>query len=283
MVVGNSAFPRWSRRIVASAAVFLPSLVMFQRLSNLDVATFAFLVGGSMLGVCAVMSVDATSLPPRGLLASVAGFGGITIVSVLWPLFTGTPIGSIASAVRISTTATGQPSGPTSGRRNPMGCIVGHRARSTCCIGSIQPSRWEAMARVSDRVPGTLCWSARCLRNGNRFDSFRSIRSMAPCHSPSARSCCDRRRASPHPFGSPPYHPDCDSPGAPRLSRRWITKSLGDVSDVCSLCDRLVRRNEWTGVVARSCIHTSRIDARVALHCNITCGGPLAGVTVGQL
>jgi len=101
MVVGNLAFPRWLRSIVALGAFFLPSVIMFQRLSNVNVATFAVLVGGSMLGVCAVMSVDATCLPARGLLASVAGFGGITIVSMLWPIFTGTPIGAIASAVFI--------------------------------------------------------------------------------------------------------------------------------------------------------------------------------------
>jgi hypothetical protein len=99
LVVGNSAYPRWFRSIVGAGAVLLPFVLMFQRISETGIATFAFLVGVSMLGTCVVMSVDAISLAPRGLIAAVSGFGAIVFVSLLWPLLSGTSPGALFTAV----------------------------------------------------------------------------------------------------------------------------------------------------------------------------------------
>ena len=99
LVVGNSAYPRWFRSIIGAGAVLLPFVLMFQRISNSGIATFAFLVGVSMLGACAVMSVDAISLAPRGLIAAVSGFGAVVFVSLLWPLLSGTSPGALFTAV----------------------------------------------------------------------------------------------------------------------------------------------------------------------------------------
>jgi hypothetical protein len=99
LVVGNSAYPRWFRSIIGAGAILLPFVLMFQRISNSSIATFAFLVGVSMLGACAVMSVDAISLAPRGLNAAASGFGAVVFVSLLWPLFSGTSPGALVTAV----------------------------------------------------------------------------------------------------------------------------------------------------------------------------------------
>ncbi len=99
LVVGNSTYPRWFRSIIGAGAVLLPFVLMFQRISKSGIATFAFLVGVSMLGTCAVMSVDAISLAPRGLIAAASGFGAVVFVSLLWPLFSGTSPGALFSAV----------------------------------------------------------------------------------------------------------------------------------------------------------------------------------------
>jgi len=99
LVVGNSAYPRWFRSIIGAGAVLLPFVLMFQRISNSGIATFAFLVGVSMLGTCVVMSVDAISLAPRGLIAAVSGFGAVAFVSLLWPLLSGTSPGALFTAV----------------------------------------------------------------------------------------------------------------------------------------------------------------------------------------
>jgi len=99
LVVGNSAYPRWFRSIIGAGAVLLPFVLMFQRISESGIATFAFLVGVSMLGTCVVMSVDAISLAPRGLIAAVSGFGAVVFVSLLWPLLSGTSPGALFIAV----------------------------------------------------------------------------------------------------------------------------------------------------------------------------------------
>jgi hypothetical protein len=99
LVVGNSAYPRWFRSIIGAGAVLLPFVLMFQRISESGIATFAFLVGLSMLGTCVVMSVDAISLAPRGLIAAVSGFGAVVFVSLLWPLLSGTSPGALFTEV----------------------------------------------------------------------------------------------------------------------------------------------------------------------------------------
>jgi hypothetical protein len=101
LVVGNSAYPRWFRSIIGAGAILLPFVLMFQRISNSSIATFAFIVGVSMLGACAVMSVEAISLAPRGLIAAVSGFGAVVFVSLLWPLLSGTSPGALVTAVFI--------------------------------------------------------------------------------------------------------------------------------------------------------------------------------------
>ena len=99
LVVGNSAYPRWFRSIIGAGAVLLPFVLMFQRISESGIATFAFLVGVSMLGTCVVMSVDAIYLAPRGLIAAVSGFGAAVFVSLLWPLLSGTSLDALFIAV----------------------------------------------------------------------------------------------------------------------------------------------------------------------------------------
>ena len=99
LVVGNSVYPRWFRSIIGAGAVLLPFVLMFQRISESGIATFAFLVGVTMLGTCAVMSVDAISLAPRGLMATISGFGAVVFVSLLWPLLSGTSPGALFTAV----------------------------------------------------------------------------------------------------------------------------------------------------------------------------------------
>jgi hypothetical protein len=99
LVVGNSTYPRWFRSIIGAGAVLLPFVLMFQRISESGIATFAFLVGVSMLGTCVVMSVDAISLAPRSLIAAVSGFGAVVFVSLLWPLLSGTSPGALFTAV----------------------------------------------------------------------------------------------------------------------------------------------------------------------------------------
>jgi hypothetical protein len=101
LIVGNSAYPRWFRSTIAAGAVLLPFVLTFQRISEPGIATFAFLVGVSMLGTCAVMSVEEISLPPRGLIATVSGFGVIVIVSLLWPLLSGSSPSALFTAVFI--------------------------------------------------------------------------------------------------------------------------------------------------------------------------------------
>jgi hypothetical protein len=101
LIVGNSAYPRWLRNMSGAGAVLLPFILTFQRISQSGIATFAFLVGVSMLGTCAVMSVDAVSLAPRGLIAAASGFGAVVFVSLLWPLLSGTSPGALFSAVFI--------------------------------------------------------------------------------------------------------------------------------------------------------------------------------------
>ena len=99
LIIGNSTYPRWFRSIIGTGAVLLPFVLMFQRISQAGIATFAFLVAISMLGACAVMSVDAISLAPRGLGAAASGFGAVVFVSLLWPLFSGTSPGALFTAV----------------------------------------------------------------------------------------------------------------------------------------------------------------------------------------
>jgi hypothetical protein len=99
LVIGNSTYPRWFRSIIGTGAVLLPFVLMFQRISKPGIATFAFLVAISILGACAVMSVDPISLAPRGLVAAASGFGAVVFVSLLWPIFSGTSPGALFTAV----------------------------------------------------------------------------------------------------------------------------------------------------------------------------------------
>jgi hypothetical protein len=100
LIVGNPAYSRWFRSLIGVGAVLLPFAVMFQRIADsTSFATLAFLVGLSMLGMCAVMSVDAISLAPRGIIAVASGFGAVVFVSLLLPLFSGTsPSALVTSA-----------------------------------------------------------------------------------------------------------------------------------------------------------------------------------------
>jgi len=100
-VVGNTRCPKWLRYIVMAGAVLLPFALMFQRLSVASIGGFAFLVAISMLGTCVVASSDAVSLPPSGLRAAAYGFGAIIIVSMLWPLSSGTSPAALITAVAI--------------------------------------------------------------------------------------------------------------------------------------------------------------------------------------
>jgi hypothetical protein len=101
LIVGNSAYPRWFRSMIGAGAVLLPFGLMFQRISDSGIATFAFLVALSMLGTCAVMSVGAISLAPRGLIAAASGFGAVVFASLLWPLLSGTSPGALFTMVFI--------------------------------------------------------------------------------------------------------------------------------------------------------------------------------------
>jgi hypothetical protein len=101
LIVGNSKYPKWLRSITGAGAALLPFVLMFQRISGSDIATFAFLVGGSMLAMCVVMSVDAVSLDPRGIVAAACGLGTIVFASLLWPLLTGTSPTALVKAVFI--------------------------------------------------------------------------------------------------------------------------------------------------------------------------------------
>ena len=101
LIVGNSAYPRWFRNIIGAGAVLLPFVLTFQRISESGIATFAFLVAVSMLGTCAVMSVDAIALAPRGVIAAASGFGAVVFVSLLWPLSSGTSPSALFTSVFI--------------------------------------------------------------------------------------------------------------------------------------------------------------------------------------
>jgi hypothetical protein len=101
LVVGNSKCPKWLRSTTGAGAVLLPFVLMFQRISGSGIATFAFLVGGSMLGMFAVMSVDAVSLELRGIVAAVCGLGMALFGSLLWPLSTGTSPTALVTSVFI--------------------------------------------------------------------------------------------------------------------------------------------------------------------------------------
>ena len=99
LVVGNLTYPKLIRGAVVGGAVLLPFVLMFQRLSGLGIATFAFLIAISMLGLCAVMSVDAIKIPIKSVIAVGVGFGGVLVASLLWPLSSGTSLGTILNAV----------------------------------------------------------------------------------------------------------------------------------------------------------------------------------------
>ncbi len=99
LVVGNSAFPRWFRYLVAAGSVLLPFVLVFQRLSGLGTATFAALVAGSMLGTCAVMTTDVISLRPRGLFVAAGSAAAAVLASWVWPLLTGTSLSALIDSV----------------------------------------------------------------------------------------------------------------------------------------------------------------------------------------
>ena len=100
-VVGNTAFSRWFRVFVATCGVALAFAVMLQQLSKSDVATFAVLVAMAMLGTSAVLSTDTTAMPPRGLLLATEGFAGVVVVSLIWPLASGTTLSSVVMYVLV--------------------------------------------------------------------------------------------------------------------------------------------------------------------------------------
>jgi hypothetical protein len=99
LVVGNLAYPKLIRGVIIGGVVLLPFVLMFQRLSGLGVATFAFLIAISMLGLCAIMSADPIRLPLKSLIAVGLGFGGLLLLSLVWPLSSGTSLGAIFNAV----------------------------------------------------------------------------------------------------------------------------------------------------------------------------------------
>jgi hypothetical protein len=101
LVVGNPAYPRWFRRIVAAGAVLLPFVLTFQRLSVLVVATFAVLISLSLLGVFVVMGVDRIQLSPRDPVVAASAALAVTFGSWLWPLFHGTSPDALYRAVFI--------------------------------------------------------------------------------------------------------------------------------------------------------------------------------------
>jgi hypothetical protein len=100
-VVGNANFARWFRGLIGAGAVLLPFALMSQKLSDAGVATFAFVVAVSILGYCAVMTVDRISLQPRGLIAAILGFAAVFVVSTFWPLLSGTSPSALVTGVFI--------------------------------------------------------------------------------------------------------------------------------------------------------------------------------------
>ena len=100
-VVGNASFPKWFRVVVATGGVALPFALMLQRLSNTDVATLAVLVAVAMLGTSTVLSTDTIALAPRRLLLATEGFAGAVVVSLIWPLASGTSLSSVVIYVLV--------------------------------------------------------------------------------------------------------------------------------------------------------------------------------------
>ena len=66
-----------------------------------SIATWAFLVAISMVGTCTLLYVDAVCLQPNGARAAAYGLAGVVLVSLLWPLSTGTSLRVMAAEVLI--------------------------------------------------------------------------------------------------------------------------------------------------------------------------------------
>jgi hypothetical protein len=89
-VVGNRAFPKRWRTVVAAGGVLLPFVLVSQRLYETEMAEFALLVSLGLLLTYAPMHVDVVSLPRRALLVTGVSAALAAIAAALWPLANGT-------------------------------------------------------------------------------------------------------------------------------------------------------------------------------------------------
>jgi hypothetical protein len=98
-VVGSSSMPRIARIAVAGLAALAPVILMLQNASASWVAVLAFLVSGSILGMCVLMSVDLLRLPTPSLLWVAAGAAVVCVGSLAFPLFSGTSLSAVLTGV----------------------------------------------------------------------------------------------------------------------------------------------------------------------------------------
>ena len=98
-VVGSSRMPRLVRIAVAGLAALALVILMLQNVSANWVAVLAFLVSGSVLGMCVLMSVDLLSLPRASLLWVAAGAAVVCVCSLAFPLFSGTSLSAVMTGV----------------------------------------------------------------------------------------------------------------------------------------------------------------------------------------
>jgi hypothetical protein len=89
-VVGNRAYPKIWRTVVAAGGVLLPFALVSQRLYQPEMAEFAVLVSLGLLLTYAPMHVDVVSLSGRALLVTGASAALAAIAAMLWPLANGT-------------------------------------------------------------------------------------------------------------------------------------------------------------------------------------------------
>ena len=98
-VVGNAEFPKVVRVLVGVAALAVPFALMSSRLYQVATLQFAVVVSVGLLATYASLSVDAISVPVRGLLVAAGGAASAIAVSCVWPLVTGTSPGSLFRGV----------------------------------------------------------------------------------------------------------------------------------------------------------------------------------------
>jgi hypothetical protein len=98
-VVGNSNAPKWLRLVVAALTLFAPVAVVFQNLGQSWVAILVFVIVAAVAATFVVMTIDTLALPIWSLAPAVAGVAGAGVVSLAFPLLTGTPISAVLTGV----------------------------------------------------------------------------------------------------------------------------------------------------------------------------------------